>query len=520
MSEATDFSIVVPSVGRPSLRTLLVALNRCDGPRPNAVVVVDDRVAATTPAVEPVGGWVEDVLTVRHGSGGTGPAAARNIGWRGCTTTWVAFLDDDVVVGEDWLDALAADLTAAVKAAGPVVAASEARIVVPLPEGRRPTDWERGTAGLATAKWITADMAYRRDVLLEVGGFDERFPRAFREDADLALRVRRRGYRVVQGERVTTHPVRPAPWDASLRQQRGNADDVLMTRLHGRDWYERAHASRGRRRLHVLTTAALLTAAGGVLTRRPRIAASGAAAWLAATGEFALARIAPGPRDRREIGRMLATSALIPPAATWHWVHGQLEHRTARPLPVAQRPDLTGVRAVLFDRDGTLVHDVPFNGRPELVRPVAGAREALDRLRAASVKLGVVSNQSGVARGLLTLDDVRAVNARVDELLGPFDTWQFCPHGPDDGCACRKPGPAMITAAAAELAVPVASCVVVGDTAADVGAAEAAGALGGVLVPNEVTRGQEVLAARWRLVDLAAVADAVLAGAERQGALR
>ena len=76
--------------------------------------------------------------------------------------------------------------------------------------------------------------------------------------------------------------------------------------------------------------------------------------------------------------------------------------------------------AVLVDRDGTIVEDVPYNGDPEAVRPVAGARAALDRLRAAGIPVAVVSNQSGVARGLLRATEVDAVNARVAELLGPF----------------------------------------------------------------------------------------------------
>ena len=76
--------------------------------------------------------------------------------------------------------------------------------------------------------------------------------------------------------------------------------------------------------------------------------------------------------------------------------------------------------AVLFDRDGTLVVDVPYNGDPDLVQPVAGAREALDRLRAAGVPTALVSNQSGIARGLLTRAQVDAVNARLEELVGPL----------------------------------------------------------------------------------------------------
>ncbi|GIJ47059.1 hypothetical protein Val02_39450 [Virgisporangium aliadipatigenens] len=150
--------------------------------------------------------------------------------------------------------------------------------------------------------------------------------------------------------------------------------------------------------------------------------------------------------------------------------------------------------AVLLDRDGTLVHDVPYNGDPALVRPVPGAREALDRLRAAGLKLAVVSNQSGVARGLITPRQVEAVNARVEELLGPFDAWVWCPHAAEDRCACRKPRPGMVLEAARRLGVAPRDCVLVGDIGADVEAALAAGAAP-VLVPTAATLPAEVDAA-------------------------
>ena len=104
---------------------------------------------------------------------------------------------------------------------------------------------------------------------------------------------------------------------------------------------------------------------------------------------------------------------------------------------------LPAPQAVLFDRDGTIVVDVPYNGDPDLVQPMPGAREVLDDLRSRGIRLGVVTNQSGIARGYVTRHQVDAVNARVEELLGPFDVWEVCPHGTSDGCACRKPGPGM-----------------------------------------------------------------------------
>ncbi|RWZ51532.1 HAD-IIIA family hydrolase [Labedella phragmitis] len=152
--------------------------------------------------------------------------------------------------------------------------------------------------------------------------------------------------------------------------------------------------------------------------------------------------------------------------------------------------------AVLFDRDGTLVRDVPYNGDPALVEILPTVREALDLVRDAGVPVGVVSNQSGVARGLISLDDVRAVNGAIDDLVGPFDVWCVCPHGPDDGCPCRKPRPGLVLDACERLGVDPRGAVVIGDIAADLGAAAAAGATG-VLVPTEVTLVPEVLAAEF-----------------------
>jgi histidinol-phosphate phosphatase family protein len=490
--------VVVPTVGRPSLSRLLEALAAGEGPVPEAVVVVDDRPAPRSPLRVP--GW--SPVEVVPGAG-RGPAAARNVGWKATGTPWVAFLDDDVLPPPDWAARLAADLAGL----PPSVGGSQGRLRVPLPAGRRPTDWERVTAGLAAARWATADMAYRRAALVRVGGFDERFRRAYREDAELALRVLDAGFDLVRGEREVTHPVRPASRWVSIGAQAGNADDALVRRLHGPDWRDRAGAPRGRLRRHAAVTAAGLAALAGALTGRRRLALAGTLGWLAATADLAVARIAPGPRTAAEVATMLVTSAAIPPAAVAHRLHGELASRRARPWPA---PPV----AVLFDRDGTLVHDVPYNADPGRVEPVPGALAALTALRARGVPVGVVSNQSGIGRGLVTRAEVERVNARVEELLGPFDTWQLCPHAPVDGCDCRKPGPGLVLSAAAALGVPPERCVVIGDIGADVGAAAAAGARS-VLVPTTATRPEEVAAAPVVARDLLAAVDLALAGGAR-----
>ncbi|WP_308312707.1 glycosyltransferase, partial [Streptomyces sp. ISL-11] len=249
---APSYAVVIPTLGRPSLTACLRALADAQGPPPARIVLVDDRpLRECGPLPVTVPETLRPVTAIVPGCA-AGPAAARNTGWALVREPWIAFLDDDVLPGPTWAADLAADLAATTGA----TAAVTARITVPLPPGRRPTDFERGTAGLATARWITADMAYRRTALQAVGGFDERFTRAFREDADLALRVLDAGWSIAAGTRHTTHPVRGAGRWVSVRAQAGNADDVLMNRLHGRTWWARAGAPRGRLPAHLAVTAA------------------------------------------------------------------------------------------------------------------------------------------------------------------------------------------------------------------------------------------------------------------------
>jgi histidinol-phosphate phosphatase family protein len=483
------YVVVIPTLGRPCLQDCVDALANAYGPLPRQVVLIDDRPDTPDPLPLRVPAMLAD-RTVIVSLEGRGPAAARNAGWHAAEPTeWVAFLDDDVRVGPGWRSGLVADLSRQPAR----VAGVQGVIEVPLPTDRRLTDWERGTAGLATARWITADMAYRRSALVAAGGFDERFPRAFREDADLALRLLDQGWQLRAGRRVTMHPVRPASRWASLKAQAGNADDVLMGRLHGRGWYRRAAAAPGRRRGHLLTTAAPVVA--GLALAASRIPGSpggrafrvtgglAVAGWLASTAEFTAARVRPGPRTSREITTMAVTSAVIPPLAVGHWLRGQVRHRRVTPWP--PRP-----AAVLFDRDGTLIRDVPYNGHPERVEAMPGAADAVARLRSAGIRLGVVTNQSGVGRGLITAGQMEAVNRRVDELLGPFGAWAICCHDASDGCACRKPAPFLIRQAAAELGVDPVECVMIGDIGSDAASAYAAGARA-VLVPTPATRPAE-----------------------------
>lgn len=153
-------------------------------------------------------------------------------------------------------------------------------------------------------------------------------------------------------------------------------------------------------------------------------------------------------------------------------------------------------KAVFLDRDGTLIYDEVYLADPSKIRFIPGAIAALRALAARGYALVVISNQSGVARGLIRPEQLAAVHARIDELLAAEGVHlagaYHCVHGPDDGCDCRKPMPGMILQAARDLGLDLPSSVMIGDKPSDVQAGEAAGARG-LLFTGDWTRTVESL---------------------------
>lgn len=173
----------------------------------------------------------------------------------------------------------------------------------------------------------------------------------------------------------------------------------------------------------------------------------------------------------------------------------------AEPVPARGRP------AVFLDRDGTLIRERDHLSRPDQVELAPGAGEALRALREAGFALVVVTNQSGIARGLFDEEDYRAVTARLEALLAGqgarLDRVYHCPHHPDftGPCGCRKPAPGMFERARDELGVALEASWVVGDRARDLLPARTFGGRG-VLVRTGWGRGEEAaLPDGFRVVD-------------------
>jgi D-glycero-D-manno-heptose 1,7-bisphosphate phosphatase len=164
--------------------------------------------------------------------------------------------------------------------------------------------------------------------------------------------------------------------------------------------------------------------------------------------------------------------------------------------------------AVFLDRDGTIIDDVHYIAKPELVHLRSGAAAAIARLNRASIPSIIVTNQSGIARGLLTEADYERVQARVLELLAAegahVDASYMCPHHPDiDGaCECRKPGTLLFRRAARDHGLDLARSTYIGDRWRDVAPGLALGGRG-ILITDELTHADDRSAAVAARVPLA-----------------
>jgi D-glycero-D-manno-heptose 1,7-bisphosphate phosphatase len=177
------------------------------------------------------------------------------------------------------------------------------------------------------------------------------------------------------------------------------------------------------------------------------------------------------------------------------------------------------VPLVVLDRDGVINADSKaYIKSPEEWRPLPGSLEAIAALTAAGWRVAVASNQSGVARGLFDSATLAAINAKMEAAVraagGELAAIFFCPHGPDDGCACRKPKPGLLYMVAERFGVDLRNVPVIGDSARDLAAAEAVGARPILVLTGN---GPETLAKRTRegrdterYADLRAAASALL----------
>jgi len=182
---------------------------------------------------------------------------------------------------------------------------------------------------------------------------------------------------------------------------------------------------------------------------------------------------------------------------------------------------MTLPKAVLLDRDGVINFDSPdYILAPEQWLPIPGSLQAIARLSRAGILVAICSNQSALGRGMLEQQVFQTIHAKmmlaIEEVGGEIAHVAYCPHGPDDGCACRKPLPGMIDESLQVLQINAAEALFIGDSIRDVQAAHAAG-VAALLVQSGYGDAAAILEKSWALMpgircyaDLAAAVDALL----------
>jgi GT2 family glycosyltransferase len=324
---AIQVSVVVPTCGRPQLlKQCLDSLLRQEFDQASyEIIVVDDGPSAATRAavVECVAQAAENSPVPRvayiASPGPHGPAAARNYGWHAACGALIAFTDDDTIASPAWL-------SKGLLAFGPDVKAVWGKIEMPL-DGT-PTDYERDAKGLETAEFVTANCFCPKQALEQIDGFDERFRFAWREDADLYFRLLGLGGRVVHApDALITHPIRPAPWGVSIRQQKKIQSDALLYKKHP-GLYRRKIRS-GPRWDYYLIVACIIVFLIALPFGKTMLAAAAGAIWLFLTLRFCAMRLSGTAKTPSHIAEMLVTSAVIPPLAVFWRMVGAWKFRVA-----------------------------------------------------------------------------------------------------------------------------------------------------------------------------------------------
>lgn len=241
-----------------------------------------------------------------------GPAGARNAGWQMALAPLIAFTDDDTVPERDWL-------AKGLQVMEGGAAAASGRIVMPLPD--RATDHQRDAARLQLAEFATANCFVRTEILKQVGGFDERYTIAWREDSDLHFALLEHGLEVIRAdEAVVLHPLREAPFAAGIGSQRKIMFDVLLYRKYPRLYRQRIRTHRPW--LYMLISVSLAAALLALAAGWHALALAAASTWLVLSLVLFFRRLAGSAPTPRNVAELLLTSIVIPPVSIYWRLQG------------------------------------------------------------------------------------------------------------------------------------------------------------------------------------------------------
>ena len=330
-------SVVVPTYKRPDLlrKCLNALIKQQFSPDAYEIIIVDDACSEETRelveefsglsysrkagAISGSGCEYSSCIQIRYVAAveTQGPAMARNIGWRMARGGIIAFTDDDCLPEPDWLKE-------GVSAFRDDLAGVSGQVVVPI--SKTPTDYERTVSQLANCEFVTANCFYCRSVLEEVGGFDQQFTMAWREDSDLQFKLLSRSYRLgcAPAARVV-HPVRPAPWGVSIKEQRKSMFDALLFKKYPAIYRRLIRSGPPLHYYGIILSTAVFFAA--LLAGNKPLALAMAILWAGLILHFSLLRLRQTKRTPSHILEMLCTSIVIPYLSIFWRLYGAYKFR-------------------------------------------------------------------------------------------------------------------------------------------------------------------------------------------------
>jgi GT2 family glycosyltransferase len=319
-----EVAVVIPTCLRPALlaRVLEALARQTLDPARFEIIVCDDGCDDATHQV------VRD-FTERHRQRGPsvvylpvpatrGPAGARNRGWQHAGAAVIAFTDDDTVPDRRWLELGLHHIRAGADAVA-------GRIDMPLPAD--PTEFQRQLAGLVDAEFVTANCFVRRDALVRLGGFDERYTFAWREDSDLQFALIESGATIARADDTRVlHPLPPSRFGAVVGRQRRSQFDALLYAKHPRLYRARIEPRPPLR--YYAQCVAMLVCIGALLAAWPALALLALAIWAWLTAVLATQRLRGTSHTPRHVAEIVWTSIAMPPLAVFWRLYGAVKFRT------------------------------------------------------------------------------------------------------------------------------------------------------------------------------------------------
>lgn len=247
-----------------------------------------------------------------------GPAAARNRGWLQAKGDLIAFTDDDCIPQKLWLKSF----WSAYDGHEDIVLSG--KVIVPLPE--HPTDFQKNTAYLETAEFITANCACTKSVLLKTGGFDERFEMAWREDSDLHFKILLSEIPLFKvAGAVVVHPAREAPWGVSIKEQKKGIYNALLYKKYP-ELYKTKIRSKAPLNYYIMIIC-FAVAAAGLIQKSTLVFIAGFLFWLLLLTFFAIRRLRFTSLHPSHVLEMFCTSMIIPFASVYWQLYGAWKYR-------------------------------------------------------------------------------------------------------------------------------------------------------------------------------------------------